>query len=58
MRHIGLQYISDLAVCDRPDQAADHSLSLQFWLKVLQRLTVFSSARFPLWYAFSKKGFW
>jgi len=31
MRHFGVQYISELAVC----QAADHSLNPQFGLKVL-----------------------
>ena len=36
MRLIGVQYISDFAVCDRPNQAADHSLNPQLRLKVLQ----------------------
>jgi hypothetical protein len=38
MSHIGVQYITNLAVCHRPDQAEDYSFNPQFGLKVLQWL--------------------
>jgi len=56
MCHIGVHYISELAVGDKSDQAADHSLSPQVGLMVLLWFDCIQQPSFSWLFSLSKEG--